>query len=327
VNQATATPNRELTFRQAVQEALDEEMARDPAVFVYGEDVAFGIFRGTTGLLEKYGPLRVKNTPISEAALVGSAVGAAATGARPVVEVMYCDFMGIAFDQIMNQAGQMHYMFGGKITLPLTIRTTEGAGTKAAAQHSKTLHHLFAGLPGIKVVCPATPAEAKGLLKAAIRSPDPVIVFEQRMLYNLKGSVPDDPDFLIPIGPAAVLREGTDVTVVATQLMVHHALEVAERMKTSVEVVNLRTLYPIDMDTIAKSVTKTGRLVVADESVLSYGTHAEIVARVVERCFFELDAPPQRVGVKDVPIPFSPPLEAEVIPGAQDIRAAIEAIV
>ncbi len=315
-----------MTFSQAVNLALDEELSRDPHVVLLGEDIRQGVFRGTAGLVEKHGEARVRDSPISEAALVGCAVGAAATGLRPVVEIMYADFLGLAMDQIMNQAGLMRYMFGGKIRLPLTIRTTEGAGIQTAAQHSKTLHHVFAGLPGIQVVCPATPDEAKGLLKAAIRSDNPVICFENKTLYHSKGEVSEDPDYVIPLGKAAVFREGEDVTVVATQALLHKALEAAEQVEADVEVINPRTLFPLDVETILASVRKTGRLIVADESALSFGTHAEIIARVLEGGFFDLDAPPKRIGVRDVPIPFSPALEKVVIPQVEDIVAAIREI-
>ena len=315
-----------MTFRDAINQALNEEMARDDRVVLFGEDITKGVFRGTAGLLAKYGKDRVRDTPISESAIAGCAVGAAATGLRPVAEIMYADFMPLALEQIMNQAGHMRYMFGGKIKLPLTIRTTEGAGLQTAAQHSKTLHHMFAGLAGIKVVCPAMPDEAKGLLKAAIRSEDPVICCENKTLYNIKGEVPDDADFVMPLGKARIVREGDDVTIVATQAMVHKSLKAAEQVDVSVEIVNPCTLYPLDIETILESVSKTGRLIVADESVLSYGTHAEIMAQVVEKGFFDLDAPPKRLGVKDVPIPFSPVLENIVIPSVEDIIATIREI-
>ncbi len=322
----TQGKSQTVTISQAVNMAMDEELARDPTVVLLGEDIRQGVFRGTAGLVDTHGESRVRDSPISESALVGCAVGAAATGLRPIVEIMYSDFLGLAMDQIMNQAALMRYMFGGKIRLPLTIRTTEGGGIQTAAQHSKTLHHVFAGLPGIQVVCPATPAEAKGLLKAAIRSDNPVICFENKTLYHLKGEVPDDPDYVIPLGKAAVMREGDDVTVVATHTYVHKALEAAEQVEASVEVINPRTLYPLDKETILTSVRKTGRLIVADESPLSYGTHAEIVALVVEGAFFDLDAPPKRIGVPDVPMPFSPLLEKEVLPQVEDIVAAIRKI-
>lgn len=316
-----------LTFTQAVNRALAEELARDPRVVLLGEDITRGVFRGTAGLVEIHGRERVRDTPISEAALVGCAVGAAATGLRPVVEIMYSDFLGLAMDQIMNQAGLMRYMSGGRIELPLTIRTTEGAGLQTAAQHSKTLHHIFCGLPGIKVVCPSTPREAKGLLKAAIRCDDPVICFENKTLYHMRGEVPEDPDFVIPLGKARILREGQDVTIVASQALLHKALEAARRAEASVEVISPQTLYPLDVKTLADSVRKTGRLIVADESTLGSGAHSEIITCVLEQAFFDLEAPPKRLGVRDVPIPFSPVLERAVLPDVEDILAAIREIV
>lgn len=316
----------EITCRDAVNKALDEEMERDERVFLMGEDITYGIFRGTAGLVDKYGRERVKDTPISESAMIGGALGAAMTGTRPVVEIMYCDFMGVPFEQILNQVAQIRYMFGGQVDIPVVIRTTEGAGINVAAQHSKTIHNIFAHLPGIISVCPATPRDTKGLLKTAIRSNDPVICFENKTLYNLKGEVPDDPDFTIPFGKAKVMRKGDDVTIVATQAMVHKALEAAEQVEASIEVINLRSLKPLDIQTILESVSKTGRLIVADESCVSYGTHAEIAARVAEEGLFYLDAPIKRIGIKDTVIPFSPPLEEEILPGVEAISAAIEEI-
>lgn len=315
-----------MTFSEAANAAIDEEMARDETIFVQGEEVSYGIFGVTRGLADKYGEERVRDTPISEAAIVGSAVGAAATGCRPIAEVMYCDFISIGFDQILNQAALMRYMFGGKVEIPVTIRTTEGAGIRVAAHHSKTLHTIFAHIPGIKVICPSTPEDAKGLLKSAIRDNNPVICFENKTLYTKKGEVPDEEDFLIPLGEAKVERSGEDVTIVATQAMLHKSLQAADQVEVSVEVINPRTLYPLDIETISESVDKTGRLIVADESWLSYGTHAEIITQVVEHSFFSLDAPIKRVGVKDVPIPFSPVLEDEVLPGVDEIVEAINQI-
>ena len=329
-----ATPEQEMetgTFREAIRAAMREEMERDEDVFVMGEDVGVygGVFEVSQGLLEEFGPERVRDTPISEAGFVGAGVGAAATGMRPVVEVMFSDFLGVSAEQILNQMAKMRYMFGGKTDIPLTIRTTEGGGMGAASQHSGTLHTWFAHFPGIKVIAPGTPASAKGLLKSAIRSPDPVMFFEDKMIYEQEGEIPAGDDFTLPIGEAEVEREGEDVTVVATQRLLGETLALAEDLagETSVEVVDPRSLYPLDTDTIVGSVEKTGRLVVADESPLSYGTHAEVVARVVEEAFFSLDAPIQRVGVPDTHIPFSPPLENEVLPHAEDVRAAIERIV
>ncbi|WP_423751597.1 alpha-ketoacid dehydrogenase subunit beta [Salinirarus marinus] len=329
--QATDQRTATTTFREAIRTALREEMERDDGVFLMGEDVGDygGVFEVTQGLADEFGEERVRDTPISEAGFVGAGVGAAATGMRPVVEVMFSDFLGVSAEQMLNQMAKMRYMFGGKTDMGITIRTTEGGGMGAASQHSGTLHTWFAHFPGIKAVAPATPEAAKGLLKSAIRSDDPVMFFEDKMIYEREGEMPTDADFTLPIGEASVEREGEDVTVVATQRLVGESLSLADELEgdVSVEVVDPRSLYPLDTDAIVESVEKTGRLVVADESPLSYGTHAEVVARVVESGFFSLDAPPQRVGVPDTHIPFSPPLEDEVLPQAADVRTAIDRVV
>ncbi len=320
-----------MTVREAIRAAMREEMTRDDDVFVMGEDVGLfgGVFDVTDGLLDEFDETRVRDTPISEAGFVGAGIGAAATGSRPIVEVMFSDFLGVASEQIINQMAKMRYMFGGKTEMPITIRTTEGGGMGAASQHSGTLHTWFAHFPGVLAVTPGTPAAAKGLLKSAIRSDDPVFFFENKMIYEQEGEVPTDEDFTIPLGEANVEREGEDVTVVATQRLVGESLSLADDLAgdTSVEVIDLRSLYPLDTDTLVTSLEKTGRLVVADESPLSYGIHAEVVARLVESAFFSLDAPVQRVGVPDTHIPFSPTLEQEVLPGEDDVRDAIERIV
>ena len=320
-----------MTIREAIRQALREEMDRDEDVFVMGEDVGtFGGVLGVTGdLIEEFGEKRVRDTPISEAGFTGAAVGAAATGTRPVVEIMFSDFLGVCSEQILNQMAKNRYMFGGKTEMPVTVRTTEGGGMGAASQHSGTIHTWFAHLPGVMAVAPGTPRAAKGLLKSAIRSDDPVFFFENKMTYEQEGEVPTDEDYTVPLGRASVEREGEDVTVVATQRLVGESLELAEELagETSVEVVDLQSLYPLDTDTLLDSVSKTGRLIVADESPLSYGTHAEVVARVQEKGFFSLDAPIQRVGVADTHIPFSPTLEEEVLPDADDVRAAIDRVV
>jgi pyruvate dehydrogenase E1 component beta subunit len=320
-----------MTVREAIRQALREEMERDEDVYVMGEDVGrFGGVLGVTGdLVEQFGEKRVRDTPISEAGFTGAAVGAAATGTRPVVEIMFSDFIGVCSEQILNQMAKNRYMFGGKTEMPVTIRTTEGGGMGAASQHSGTIHTWFAHLPGIMAVAPGTARAAKGLTKSAIRSNDPVIVFENKQIYEQEGEVPVSEDYTIPLGTASVEREGDDVTVVATQRMVGESLELADELEgeTSVEVIDLQSLYPMDTDTLLKSVEKTGRLVVADESPLSYGTHAEVVARVQEEGFFSLDAPIQRVGVSDTHIPFSPVLEEEILPYGDDVRAAIDRVV
>ena len=316
-----------MTVREAIREAMREEMQRDEDVFLMGEDVGLfgGVFDVSNGLLEDFGEERVKDTPISEAGFLGAGVGAAATGSRPIVEIMFSDFMGVAMEQTMNQMAKMRYMFGGKTEMPITVRTTEGGGMGAASQHSGTVHTWFAHFPGIIAVAPGTPAAAKGLLKSAIRSDDPVFFFENKMIYEQSGEVPTDPDFTLPIGEASVEREGEDVTVIATQRLVGESLQAAEELDSelSVEVIDLRSLYPLDTVTIVDCLEKTGRVVIADESPISYGTHAEVMARLMENGFYSLDAPPERIGVPDTHIPFSPSLEQEVLPSAADVTAAI----
>ncbi|WP_435361795.1 alpha-ketoacid dehydrogenase subunit beta [Haloarchaeobius sp. DFWS5] len=320
----------EMTVRESIRLALREELRRDEDVYVMGEDVgAFGGVLEVTGdLFDEFGEKRVRDTPIAEAGFVGAATGAAATGTRPVVELMFSDFMGVSMEQIMNQMAKMRYMFGGKTEMPVTVRTTEGGGMGAASQHSGTVHAWIAHFPGLKAVAPGTPASAKGLTKAAIRSDDPVFVFENKMIYEQTGQVPTDEDYTVPIGEAAVEREGADVTVVATQRLVGESLDVAESLSgdVSVEVIDPRSLYPLDTETIVESLQKTGRMVVADESPLSYGVHAEIIARAQEEAFFSLDAPIQRVGTPDTHMPFSTPLEKEVLPDGDEVENAIQRI-
>jgi pyruvate dehydrogenase E1 component beta subunit len=317
------TQTEELTVRDSINQTLDEEMARDEHVYIQGIDVAG---RGGTssvlkGLDDKYGTDRVLNTPISEVAMVGSGLGAAATGMRPVVEVMYAGFLGVAGDQLLNQVSKMRYMFGGTLDLPLTIRTKNHMGARAAAQHSQALHHWMAAIPGLKVVCISTPEDAKGLMKAAVRSDDPVIVFEHGNNYTRKGEVPTE-EYVHEIGKAKIEREGSDVTVVATQVQLWNALEAANQLKDegiSVEVVNPRTISPLDTDTIVESAQKTGRCIVVDETPLSYGVQSHIGMEISEKAFFDLDFPVQRLGVDDVPTPFSPTLEDEVMPDTEEI--------
>ncbi|MFB6170148.1 MAG: alpha-ketoacid dehydrogenase subunit beta [Haloarculaceae archaeon] len=313
----------ELTVREAIRDTLDEEMARDDEVFIQGIDVAGrgGTFGLLEGLVEEHGEDRVRNTPISEVAIVGSGLGAAMTGMRPVVEVMYSGFLGVPMDQILNQIAKLRYMTDGNLDIPITIRTQNTSGFRAAAQHSQALHQVLMAIPGIKVVCISTPEDTKGLMRAAIRHDDPVVVFEHAGVYNRSGEAPTG-DYEIPIGEAAVEREGEDVTVVATQVQLWNALEAADRLESegvSVEVVSPRTFDPLDMDTISESARKTGRVVVADETPLRAGTQSELAANISEECFFDLDFPVQRVGVENVPVPFSPPLEDEVIPDTDDI--------
>ncbi|MFC6615421.1 alpha-ketoacid dehydrogenase subunit beta [Halopenitus salinus] len=324
---SSASNTETMTVREAIRAAMREEMQRDEDVFLMGEDVGLfgGVFDVSDGLLEEFGEGRVRDTPISEAGFLGAGVGSAAAGSRPIVEIMFSDFLGVSMEQTMNQMAKMRYMFGGKTEMPVTVRTTEGGGMGAASQHSGTVHTWFAHFPGLIAVTPGTPAAAKGLLKTAIRSNDPVFFFENKMIYEQSGEVPTDPDFTLPIGEAGVEREGEDVTVIATQRLVGESLQAAEELAGDVdlEVIDLRSLYPLDTDTITESLAKTGRVVIADESPVSYGVHAEVLSRLVEHGFYTLDAPPERVGVPDTHIPFSQPLENEVLPDSEDVIAAV----
>ncbi|MGC8877615.1 MAG: alpha-ketoacid dehydrogenase subunit beta [Anaerolineae bacterium] len=316
-----------MTYREAVRQALREELLNDERVILLGEDIAEfgGTFKVTLGLLEEFGPRRVRNTPISETAILGAAVGAAATGLRPIAEIMYSDFFAVAMDQVVNQAAKMRYMFGGKISLPLTIRSTMGGRRSAAAQHSQCLEAWFMHIPGIKIAMPSNAYDAKGLLKTAVRDPNLTVIFENKMLYNMKGEVPDEPYF-VPWGQAKVVRMGKDVTIVALSDMVDFSLKAAEQLAAegiSVEVIDPRTLVPLDIETIVRSVQKTGRLVIAHEACITGGVGAEIAAQVTYRAFDYLVAPVERVGAKDSPIPFSPVLERTILPDDQDVIAAV----
>jgi len=317
-----------MNISQALNDALKVEMTRDPNIYVAGEDVGVygGIFGVTAGLLDHFGDKRVKDTPITESAIVGTAVGAATVGLRPVIELMFVDFIGVALDQLYNQAGKMKYMFGGKAKIPMVMRTSCGAGIGAAAQHSQCLEALFMHLPGLKVVMPSTPYDAKGLLIESIRDDNPVVFLEHKMLYAVEGEVPEG-DYTISFGQADIKREGQDVTVVATANMVHTALSAAEKLAAdgiSVEVVDPRTLYPLDEAGIIESVKKTHRLVIVHEEVKFAGSGAEIAALVAERAFDYLDAPILRVGAPYCPVPFSPPLEQAFIPSEQQIIDAVK---
>jgi len=322
---------REITFAQALNEALDYEMSKDPKVVVMGEDVGVygGIYGVTAGLYDKYGPERVIDTPIAESGFVGTGVGAAATGLlRPVVELMFIDFLGVTFDQIYNQAAKMRYMFGGKAKISMVLRTTCGAGFSAAAQHSQSLHAIFAHVPGLKVVMPSTPYDAKGLLISSIEDDDPVIFIEHKALYAIKGEVPEEP-YSIPLGEADVKREGKDVTIVATAAMVHKSLEVAEKLEKdgiSVEVVDPRTIVPLDVDTIIDSIKKTGKLVVVDEGYPRCGFATDVAALAVSKAFDSLKAPVKIVTPPATPVPFSPVLESEWIPSSEKIEKAVREI-
>jgi acetoin:2,6-dichlorophenolindophenol oxidoreductase subunit beta len=322
---STPTEGREVTFAQAINEAMHEEMARDSSVFVMGEDVAVagGVYKLTRGLLDAFGPERVRDTPISEAAIAGLAVGAAMTGMRPIAEIMFGDFLALVMDQLVNQAAKVHYMSGGSLRVPLVIRTTMGAGRRAAAQHSQSLCAWLAHIPGLKVVLPSTPFDAKGLLKTAVRDNNPVIFFEDKMMYQKKGLLPEgSADYTVPFGCADVKRSGTDVTVIATSSMVHVALEAADglaREGIDAEVIDPRTLTPLDEETLIQSVKKTSRCIVVDEGYQRFGATAEIAAVVGEKAFYYLDAPVHRIGAMDVPIPFSPALEDQTIPSPETV--------
>jgi pyruvate dehydrogenase E1 component beta subunit len=322
---SAAVETRELTLSQAVHEALAEELRRDPTVFVLGEDVAEAgtPFKVLAGLVEEFGPERVLDTPISEPGITGLALGAAMTGMRPVVDIMFGDFLTLIMDQVVNQAAKAHYMSGGSLKAPLTVRTTLGASRRSAAQHSQSLHAWVAHIPGLKVCVPSTPADAKGLLKSAIRDDNPVVVFEDKMMYTTKGHVPEG-EHLVPIGVADVKREGEDLTLIATSSMVYVALEAAAALEeegVSVEVVDPRTLAPLDTGTLVASAKKTGRVIVVDEGHQSYGASAELAAVVADGAFWHLDAPVRRLGAMDVPIPFSPVLEDETVPTPERVVA------
>jgi len=323
---------RKIAYREALKEALREEMRRDSRVFLLGEDIGRywgGAFKVTKGLAEEFGDERVRDTPISESAIIGAAVGAAITGMRPVAEIMFGDLTALAMDQIANQAAKIRYMFGGQAKCPIVVRTPFGAGVNIAAHHSQSLEAWFMHVPGLYVAVPSTPYDAKGLLKTAIRSDNPVVFCEHKLLYPLEGEVPEG-EYTIPFGVADVKREGKDVTVVATLFMVHKALNAAEELAEegiSVEVVDPRTLTPLDKQAIIKSVKKTGRIVIVTEDCRTAGVSAEIAAVVAEEAIDYLDAPIKRVAEPDTPIPFSPPLEQYVIPDEKAIIKAVKEVV
>jgi pyruvate dehydrogenase E1 component beta subunit len=317
---------RELTFAKAIHEALAEEMRRDPNVCIMGEDVAEAgtPFKVLSGLVEEFGKERVLDTPISEAGFTGMAVGAAMTGLRPIIDIMFGDFITLTMDQMVNQAAKVHYMSGGKWKVPMVMRTTLGATRRSAAQHSQSLHAWFSHVPGLKVVLPSTPYDAKGLLKAAIRDENPVVFFEDKMMYKLKGYVPID-DYTIPLGVADIKREGSDITLVATSSMVQVALGAAallEEVGVSAEVIDPRTTWPLDEETLIESAKKTSRVIVLDEGYERYGVTAEIASVVAEGAFYDLDAPVKRIGAMHVPIPFSPQLEDVTVPTEQTVFVA-----
>lgn len=323
---------KEMTYRDAIREALYEEMERDDTVFILGEDVGVfsNIFGITEGFIEKFGRERVRDTPLSEMAILGCAVGAAMTGLRPVAEIMYVDFTGVCFDQIINQAAKMRFMSGGKIKVPIVIRTNGmGAGFQAAAQHSQCLEALFMHIPGLKVVIPSTPYDAKGLLKTAIRDDDPVMYLEHKLLYSIKGMIPDE-EYTVPFGLADVKRRGSDVTVIATQAMLHKVLKVAEifaKEGVEIEVIDPRTLFPLDKRTIIDSVRKNGKVLIVTEECKVGAASAEIAAFIAEKAFDYLKAPIERIGAPHIPVPFSPPLEEFYIPSERKIEEAIRKLI
>jgi len=321
---------RELTMAEAVREALSEEMRRDPSVFIMGEDVAEAgtPFKVLSGMVEEFGKARVIDTPISEPGFTGIGVGAAMTGLRPVVDIMFGDFLTLVMDQLVNQAAKVHYMSGGAWKVPMVLRTTLGASRRSAAQHSQSLQAWLSHVPGLKVALPSTPYDAKGLLKTAIRDDNPVIFFEDKMMFRLKGPVPVE-DYAIPFGVADIKREGEDITIVATSSMVQVALGAAtllEENGISAEVVDPRTTWPLDEKTLIESAKKTSRAIVLDEGYEKYGVTAEIASVIATGAFYDLDAPVKRIGAMHVPIPFSPPLEDATIPTEKSVFEAARAM-
>jgi pyruvate dehydrogenase E1 component beta subunit len=316
-----------MRYFEAVNQALFEEMQRDERVFLFGEDVGLvgGTFRVTEGLMAEFGDRRVRDTPISEAAIVGIAIGAAMVGLRPIAELMTMNFAIVAMDQIVNHASKIRYMFGGQVTIPLVIRAPQGGGTQKASQHSHSIESWFVNTPGLRVVLPSTPYDAKGLLKTAVRSEDPVLFIEHEMLYGTRGEVPEN-EFLIPFGVAEIKRPGRDVTIIAWSRMVLEALQAAERLAEEgieAEVIDPRTLAPLDFDAILGSVSRTHRAVVVEEGWRNVGVGAEIAARLQENLFYDLEAPVQRVAAADVPTPYAKNLERLALPGAARIVEAV----
>lgn len=319
---------RQITYRDAVREAMVEEMRRDENVYFMGEDIGAycGAFGVSKNMLEEFGPERIRETPISETAFMGAGVGSAITGMRPIVELMFSDFMAVCYDQIINQAAKMHFMFAGKVNVPMVIRTPSGGGTGAAAQHSQSLEQMYLHVPGLKVVVPSTPYDAKGLLKASIRDNNTVVFLEQKRLYKEKGMIPDE-DYTIPLGVADVKREGTDVSIITYGRMVQMSLQVAEKLAEEgiqAEVLDLRSLSPLDKDAIIATAKKTHRVVIVHEAVQFGGFGGEIAATITDsEAFYYLDAPIKRVGALYCPVPFNPVLEAETFPTPAKIEAAV----
>jgi pyruvate/2-oxoglutarate/acetoin dehydrogenase E1 component len=321
----------EITYLEALNQALHEEMERDPDVFMAGIDIAErgDVFGTTRGIFTKYGYDRIVDTPIAETGIIGLGLGAAARGLRPVVTIMFMDFIGVCFDQILNQMAKMKYMFGGKVKLPITVMTNAGAGTGMAAQHSQSLEAILCHIPGLKVVMPSNPADAKGLLKASIREDNPVFFVQHKRLSRLTGEVPEG-DHIVPIGSAKVVRQGKDITIVATAYMVEESLKAAQQLTESgieAEVVDPRSLQPLDIETIAESVRKTHRALVVHEAVEFCGVGAEIASQITSEAFDYLDAPPGRIGAPFSPVPYSPPLERAWIPGVDQIVEGVNSLV
>ncbi len=320
-----------MTIREAVSQALWEEMERDPNVIIMGEEVGMwgGTYAVTKGFYDHFGAERVRDTPISEGVIVGAAVGAAMNGLRPVAEIMTINFAFLALDQIVNHAAKIRSMFGGQFKAPLVVRTTSGGGKQLGATHSQTPDVIFAHFPGLKVVAPATPADAKGLLKASIRTDDPVLFIEHSTMYQERGEVPDGKDFLLPIGKSDVKRPGKDVTLVTYSKMLQISMKAAQQLAAEgieAEVIDLRTLRPLDLEPVYESFKKTNRAVIVEEGWRSYGVGAEVAARIYEACFDYLDAPIQRVAQKEVPLPYSAELEKSAIPNANDVIKAVKAV-
>ncbi len=322
----------DVTYREALRRALDEELERDERVYLMGEEIGRfeGSYKVTAGLWQKHGPKRVRETPIAEEGFVGAGIGSAMLGLRPVVEIMTVNFILVAMDMVVNHAAKIHQMFGGRVHVPMVIRSPGGAGAQLTAQHSQSLEVWFAHTPGLKVVAPSNPRDAYGMLKTAIRDEDPVLFHENLVLYNLTGEIPDaDEDFNVPFGQAALAREGSDLTIVAHSYTVRRALTVAEKLAeegVEVEVVDLRSIRPLDMETIVNSVRKTSRLLIAEEGWATYGVGAEIAARVSRACFDELDAPVERVGQAEVSMPYAKPLELAALTSEAKVEAAARSL-
>lgn len=325
-----APGERQITFGQAILEAITEEMARDGSVFIIGEDVAEAgsVFKVLVGLLDQFGPERVIDSPISEAGIAGIGVGAAITGMRPIVDIMFGDFTTLVMDQLVNQAAKTHYMSGGKLRVPMVLRTTLGASRRSAAQHSQSLHALFSHIPGLKVAMPATPYDAKGLMKSAIRDDNPVVIFEDKMLYQERGPVPER-EYTLPLGQADVKRAGDDLTIVATSSMVYVALEAADNLASigiSAEVIDPRTTNPLDTEALVNSAKKTSRALIIDEGYQQYGVTGEFASVIADGAFYYLDAPVKRIGAMNVPVPFSPVMEDLTIPTAEFVVETAKAL-